>query len=171
MRLLYYIIFICLFISGCIPSKEISIKKKEINPDGLYHSMTEYIISNNTDTNYYTWVDYNSYYSKDSIEVNLSHYLFIFHGDYNLGALLTDNVFFNDGFYPEIGVSFLKEIGPGESFTYLVTGDIKDRDSFKNHIYFIDESRFLTVVGSVINTEVSYKANEIKVNAPLQEIR
>ncbi len=46
MRLLYYIIFICLFISGCIPSKEISIKKKEINPDGLYHSMTEYIISN-----------------------------------------------------------------------------------------------------------------------------
>ena len=146
-------------------------KKKEINPDGLYHSMTEYIISNNTDTNYYTWVDYNSYYSKDSIEVNLRHYLFIFHGDYNLGALLTDNVFFNDGFYPEIGVSFLKEIGPGESFTYLVTGDKKDRDSFKNHIYFIDESRFLTVVGSVINTEVLYKANEIKVNAPLQEIR
>ena len=114
-------------------SIEVESSRYELN-QGETVFITEYSLTNNTEEDYYSWVDYNEKdegRSKDILRFFIRH-----NGDFSFLDLITDNVSFPEGFPHRLGQSFITLIKPGESFRYIVLGDepIDEDKSFGNFI-------------------------------------
>ncbi len=123
MKFLYFLLFI---FSAVTCSREVSpsVEKREsqyydsIRGQEVY--ITEYLINNQSDNCYYTWLLPQPQFSGEKC---ITHYFFKPNGDFSLSQLINDNIIFNEGFVPVLGYSFIKLILPGQSFSYLVISE------------------------------------------------
>lgn len=124
---------------------------------------TQYTIYNDSDDCYYTWIDYNSS-SDNNVDLNQSRkYFYRWFGDFSLCQLLTDNIDLGN-FLPQINVSFLAEIKPGQSFSYF----IKDKDECNviTHIFYKSRLELQEKYGvSIVNREALYKPNFVLISS------
>lgn len=119
--------------------------------------VTEYLIHNQSSYDYYTW-----YLEKttddNSEEFEIKKYLFSCpKNGISLSTLLSDNIYSSD-FKPVIGVNFIKQIKPGESFSYIF---INTDDSVIKNIKYISSEKMKKYIGDVINTQFLYEGSLI----------
>ena len=113
------------------------------------YDIKEYILNNNSNEDYYTWIDYDRDYAGVDTQ-GIMYYFLSFHGDFNLISLLTDNVVFYD-YMSILGKVFLRRIEPGDSFRYVLIN--RDNDDIRRHIFYISQ----TQLGfEIINQEPLY---------------
>lgn len=97
-------------------------------------SLFEYIITNNTEESYFTWIDFHPI--EESYCHRVESYFNTPHGDSSLLQLLTGTVNENSLFLsPLIGTFFLKEITPNSSFKYIV--EPLEKESYLDFIRFV----------------------------------
>lgn len=159
MSMLKHILILFLFFQTNIDNGAIICTKNTIAHIGPKLSLTRYTLTNRSMEDYYTWVYLESTRDDSCTQSILKRYLFTRHGDFSLGNILTDNLVFINDFRPEIGVSFLKKLPPAESFSYYVWGN--DNDGFQEHIFYISETEFLKINGTVNNTDALFKKSFI----------
>lgn len=146
-----------LFLNSLCISTDIDVSTKQIPffMDGKEYYISQISVFNNSQTIYYTWYD-TTYEQGDSRLTDLQSYFCRFKGDFNLIQLLTDNVFFL-AFKPKIGVNFLKELLPGESFIYYVISN--DCNDHSKYIRASSQEEVNNLVGAIVNRNVLYNGD------------
>ena len=159
MRLFPYFIVIHVTILLCTISCGQSVKTAgsiSKNKEFLYvcysseRTVSEYILTNNSDEYLYTWIDFKQVYSPETAKGCSKFFFGQAYGNISLIALLTDNCFFN-GFIPEIGKTFIKRIEPKGHFRYIIINQ-SDQD-LSNHIFYLIQSQ---IGFKIVNDEVLY---------------
>ena len=154
----YYFLLVLILLSCCSTSKRCVIEHRSIEYHNLQSNKTityvEYSITNHTKEVYYTWIDFS--YSSNDIIIAAKKYFYSYIGDFNLAALLFDNVNVPD-FTPLLGISFLKEIKPGDSFYYLVRSDNDKCKGFDKIIIFASESELKSIgITPIVNRNILF---------------
>lgn len=107
---------------------------ERVTTDYSYYDMTleqvihvqEIEIKNSSSQDFYTWIlddDFEQITGTVSDDRIINWYFNRLVGDFSFLALMTDNVYYPNGFIPVIGACFLKRISPGESFKYSILFD------------------------------------------------
>lgn len=113
-------------------------------------TVSEYVLTNDTDEYLYTWIDFKQVYSPETANECSKYFFGQTYGNISLIALLTDNCFF-DGFIPEIGKTFIKRIEPKGCFRFIII-DQSNQDLLK-HIFYLSQSQ---IGFKIINDEVLF---------------
>ena len=111
--------------------------------------ITEYHIYNKTGHCYYTWLFSNQ--QKSSGEETIESYFFKPYGDFSFSQLINDNMVFRDGFEAIVGISFIKQLLPGDSFSYIIISDrfLDDDSDIQKSIIIEEKKNVETIIGSI----------------------
>lgn len=116
--------------------------------------VTEYQIRNQSPYEYYTWyLDKTSEASSDEDEIK--RYFFTSHQNLSLSTLLFDNVYSSD-FKLVVGMNFLKQIKPGESFSYIFVNEDED---YSRNIKCVIGDTLKKYIGDIANKQFLYEGN------------
>lgn len=161
-------IFLSLLIFNANSESSICIEKEEYSYMDSSHNMykvREYtIVNTSNDTPYVTFIKHDDV--GIGSDLMISRYFNSHHGEFNLMAMLTDNVVLVD-FVPIVGETFLKEIGPNSEFKYIMVevfhdhygnNTISDEDIFVFKKSYIEE-----VIQADLNEGIFYPGDEIVV--------
>lgn len=153
------IIALSVFCIGCSIDRKVvktSCMSSLIDSSGQKIEMAKYTVVNHSKDVLYTWIDCNSLAADSSSFEESRRYFYRPVGDFSLCQLLTDNVVFVDNFTSQINATFLKEIEPGETFSYFLTSErVNDMIS---HIYCVSGSELSSKYGvHVVNKDVLFK--------------
>lgn len=152
-------VIICIICNSCSLDYKISMTSsisRLIDRTGHNLEMAQYTITNNSKDILYTWVDFNSSVTDSSTFIMSRRYFYRSMGDFTFCQLLTDNVVFVDDFTSQINVSFLKEIRPGNAFSYFLASE-RVNDVI-NHIYCVSSSELKSKYGIyIVNQAVLFK--------------
>lgn len=122
-------------------------------------SIIEYSITNTSDKDCYTWIDFKAVNTSEDIYKALKYYFYSRHGDFSLSDLLTETLVFSEPFRPVLGESFIKLIPPKHTFRYLVYNEGNTSIDIEKNIFIVKENVFNHFVGGVINTEVLFPSD------------
>ena len=117
-------------------------KEQTVYMNGAEVRQRLYIIHNTSQNSYYTWVNYDDTLKGDTTKI-VSRYFFSLHNDFSLFALLTEDIVFTEVFEPTVGITFLKKIKPGETFTYITETDV----DLSRNIVYLKETEVESIIG------------------------
>lgn len=119
-------------------------------------TLVEYRIKNQSNEPYFTWIDFDNHNEK-----RIHRYFFEPHNDFNLAALMTDNVV-RDSNEIILGRTFIKRLGPQESFKYIVVCREKT-DDFSKYIVVEEASLVNKIIGFDVPEAFEYNKSELVV--------
>lgn len=94
--------------------------------------VTEYTITNVTQETYYSWVDFDKPNYTEREEA-IHRFFFKRKGDFSFFNLMTDNIIMVDSGIC-VGVSFLVELQPNDTFKYIVIKNRQKDDRYEAYI-------------------------------------
>ena len=119
-------------------------------------TITEYRFHNRSSHDYYTW-----YLDENAKEYDIRRYFFSSTPDgISLSTLLFDNIC-APNFKPIVGVNFLKQIRPGDSFSYIF---VNAEDDFIKKIKCISDDTMKKYIGEIVNKQFLYGGDFIILN-------
>lgn len=119
-------------------------------------------IMNSTREDYYTWIDFD--YKKSSNDSNEIKQFFLKRkGDFSLLSLWSDNVIISSAIIFQVGKDFLKKIGPGDTFKYILYGpcDEYEFEEFKQHVFIKTQKEIESVISFEIPDYASFPESSI----------
>lgn len=122
-------------------------------------TLVEYRIKNQSNEPFFTWIDFDNYNEKSGKRIH--RYFWGPHNDFNLATLMTDNVV-RDSNEIILGRTFIKRLGPQESFKYIVVCREKIDDFYK---YIVVEKASLVnkIIGFDVPEAFEYNKSELVV--------
>ena len=127
---------LALLLIGFMPvedSLEIKTQSFSYYRDNRIVTIVEFNLINNTQQDYYSWLDFNPASPKVSDDkARIVRYFFHGWGDFSFENLISDNVVFEGDFLPVIGHSFLVLIPPGNTFKYCFEFIDKTDNDYSN---------------------------------------
>ena len=165
-------IFLIWFLAVSVVSsaRELPVKRCFVGEESV-----EYEIVNDTDEDYYFWIDPSPIERMDVEVVKHIFHRFLFHpqyfeGNMSLGAIATDgNVIIspqsvNHNF--GVGLSFLKRINPGSSFMVRIPGNSRKQTVYRSRFGFIpvDSCKF-----NKIDDQFLWHSDSLTIDKPYAE--
>ena len=156
--------------SVALSAKELPVRSSSIAGDAV-----EYEIVNDTDEDYYFWIDPSPIERMDVEVVKHIFHRYLFHpayfeGNMSLGSIATDgnvvispqSVNHNSG----VGLSFLKSINPGSSFMVRIPGNSRKQTVYRSRFGFIpvDSCKF-----NKIDDQFLWHSDSLTIDKPYAE--
>lgn len=142
-KAVFPLVTLIFFLHGCSNAGILfQTKEQTVFENGAEVRQRLYIIHNTSQNSYYTWVNYDDSLKGDTTKI-VSRYFFSLHNDFSLFALLTEAIVFTEVFEPTVGITFLKIIKPGETFTYITGTDI----DLAPYIVYLKDTEVESVIG------------------------
>ena len=142
-KAVFPLVTLIFFLHGCSNAGILfQTKEQTVFENGAEVRQRLYIIHNTSQDSYFTWVNFDDTLKGDTKKL-IRRYFYSSHNDFRLFDLLMDDIVFTEVFEPTVGITFLKIIKPGETFTYITETDI----DLAPHIVYMKDTEVESVIG------------------------
>lgn len=118
-----------------------------------------YQIKNNSDEDYLTWVSLVPINNRTNIKL-IRDYFIKNKGDFNLIGMMNDNLLPQESMC-EIGYTFMKNISPGETFSYFVAKNGIESKFYRERIVIIKKKEVEQYLKMIIDKKYFYQLSDI----------
>ena len=164
MKRIIYLLFLNILSSTITINAQCLIHYDTIT-NNYYNGITEegeiidkYLITNNSDENYLTWVALEPINDRTDIEL-VHDYFKKRKGDFNLVEMMFENLL--DSLPINIGYSFIKNIAPKESFSYYISKKNMASYFYRERIVLIKRKEVEQYLKMEIDTKYIYQYSNI----------
>jgi hypothetical protein len=151
-----------LVVTACDPQRQIQIETAEVS---YYNGITDkneiiesYRITNNSDEDYLTWVSLEPINERSNIEL-VHDYFKKRKGDFTFLEAMFENLL--DEQPTIIGYSFVKNINPGETFSYFISQSETASNFYQERIVLIKRKEVEQYLRMEINDKYFYESPSI----------